>query len=91
MAYFKIVLKGGHMGAGKSYDMVRYYRARDMLSAFSSAQSLSRAKKNPNATAVYSIEPVAAEEYRRGKRQERKDPYLTYRRRNSRKVCTYQK
>ena len=91
MAYFKIVLKGGHMGAGKSYDMVRYYRARDMISAFTSAQSLSRAKKNANATSVYSIEPVPEEEYHRGKLQERKDPYLTYRRRSSRRVCTYQK
>ena len=91
MAYFKIVLKGGHMGAGKSYDMVRYYRARDMMSAFASAHTLSRAKKSANATAVYSIEPVEAEEYRRGKQKEKKDPYLTYRRRNSRRACTYQK
>ena len=52
------------MGAGKSYDMVRYYKAHDMMSAFLSALSLSRVKKNPNGTAVYSIEPVAAEEFR---------------------------
>ena len=46
MAYFKVVLKGGHMGAGKSYDLVRYYCAQDMVSAFLNALSLSRVKKN---------------------------------------------
>ena len=89
MAYFKVVLKGGHMGAGKSYDLVRYYEAQDMLSAFLAAMSLSRVKKNPNGTAIYSIEQVALEEYHRGKKRERQDPYLDRRKRYARRQCTY--
>ncbi len=91
MAYFKVVLKGGHMGAGKSYDLVRYYKAQDMLSAFLNALSLSRVKKNPNGTAIYSIEQVAVEEYYRGKKRERKDPYLNYRQRTAARACTYRR
>lgn len=88
MAYYKVVMKAGHMGAGKSYDMVRYYKAQDMLSAFLNALSLSRVKKNPNGTAIYSIEQVQADEYHQGKRRERKDPYLNYRLKQSGGVCT---
>lgn len=87
MAYFKVVLKGGHMGAGKSYDLVRFYEARDMLSAFLNALSLSRVKKNPNGTSIYSIERVDHEGYLRGKRRERQDPYLSYRYIPVRKAC----
>ena len=25
--YYKVLMEGGHMGAGKSYDMVRYFKA----------------------------------------------------------------
>lgn len=91
MGYYKVVLKAGHMGAGKSYDMVRYYKAQDMLSAFLNALSLSRVKKSPNGTAVYSIEQVPLDEYHRGKREERRDPYLNYRTHQTGKVCTYQR
>ena len=91
MAYYKVILKAGHMGAGKSYDMVRYYKAQDMLSAFLNALSLSRVKKNPNGTAIYSIEQVPMEEYHQGKRRERNDPYLNYRMRQSRGACTYRR
>jgi hypothetical protein len=92
MAYFKVVVKGGHMGAGKSYDMVRYYKAQDMLSAFTGALSLSRVKKDPNGTAVFSIEPIVVDEYYRGKKMERRDPYLNHRRMpKAKKGCSFQK
>jgi hypothetical protein len=87
MAYFKVVLKGGHMGAGKSYDLVRYYESQDMLSAFLNALSLSRVKKNPNGTGIYSIERVGLEEYYQGKQKERRDPYLHYRPAPGRRAC----
>lgn len=77
MAYYKVVMKGGHVGAGKSYDFVRYYEANDMLSAFLNAMSLSRVKKNPNGTGIYSIEMVNNEEFLQGKRKEKRDPYLS--------------
>jgi hypothetical protein len=91
MAYFKVVLKGGHMGAGKSYDLVRYYSAQDMLSAFLNALSLSRVKKNPNGTSIYSIEQIPVDAYHRGKKEERRDPYLNYRQKQMGKVCTYRR
>ena len=90
MAYYKVVVKGGHMGAGKSYDMVRYYEAPDILSAFRSVYSLSRVKKDQNGTAVFSIEPIVVEEYCRGKKRERRDPYLNYHRMpRAKKGCSY--
>jgi len=76
MAYYKVTMKGGHVGAGKSYDFVRYFEARDMLSAFLNALSLSRVKKNPNGTGIYSIEIINDREFLSGKRRERVDPYL---------------
>ncbi len=90
MAYYKVVVKGGHMGAGKSYDMVRYYEARDILSAFTSAHSLPRVKKDQNGTAVFSIEPIVVDEYYRGKKRERRDPYLNcHRMPRAKKGCSY--
>ena len=92
MAYYKVVVKGGHMGAGKSYDMVRYYEAQDILSALTGARSFSRAKKDQNGTAVFSIEPIVVDEYYRGKKRERRDPYLNYHRMpRVKKRCSYQK
>ena len=79
------------MGAGKCYDLVRYYKAQDMLSAFQNALSLSRVKKNPNGTAIYSIEQVAVDEYHRGKKKERSDPYLNYRPKPAGRACTYRR
>ncbi len=79
------------MGAGKSYDLERYYEARDMLSAFLKALSLSRVKKNPNGTGIYSIERVGLEEYYCGKQKEREDPYLRYRPVPGQRVCTYRR
>ena len=76
MAYYKVTMKGGHVGAGKSFDFVRYYEAQDMLSAFLSALTLSRVKKNPNGTGIYAVEPVDAEQFHKGKQSERRDPYL---------------
>jgi hypothetical protein len=91
MAYFKVVLKGGHMGAGKSYDLVRYCEARDIFSAYRGALSLSRVKKNPNGTSIYSVEMVPLDEYFRGKGREKQDPYLNYRPRAMRSACTSRK
>ncbi len=76
MAFYKVTMKGGHVGAGKSFDFVRYYEAQDMLSAFLNALTLSRVKKDRNGTGIYSIENVSNEEFHKGKRQERQNPYL---------------
>jgi hypothetical protein len=76
MAYYKVTMKGGHQGAGKSYDFVRYYEAEDMVSAYLNALSLARVKKNVAGTGVYAVEPVSGEEFLMGKIRERRDPYL---------------
>lgn len=76
MAYYKVVMKGGHVGAGKSFEFARYYEAQDMLSAYLGALSLSRVKKSPNGTGICSIETVGMGEFFRGKRSERHNPYL---------------
>jgi hypothetical protein len=76
MPYYKVNLKGGHVGSGKSYDFVRFFEATDMMSAFLTAMSLSRVKKNPNGTGITSIEPVSGWEFHQGLQRERTDPYL---------------
>jgi hypothetical protein len=76
MAFYKVTMKGGHVGAGKSFDFVRFYEAQDMLSAFLNAMTLSRVKKDRNGTGIYSIENISTEDFLKGKRQERQNPYL---------------
>ncbi|MCD6326776.1 hypothetical protein J7M28_04375 [bacterium] len=75
--YFRVVVECGHIGAGKSFEAVRYWRARNVSAALSSASSLPRAKKK-SVRAVKSVVPISRTEYVSGLRDESQDPYLTY-------------
>jgi hypothetical protein len=37
--YFKVIMEGGHMGAGKSCEMLRYYEAENAMVLFRFLQS----------------------------------------------------
>jgi hypothetical protein len=82
--YFKLILEGGHVGAGKSLDTVRYFRAGSTLDAFDLANRVPRVKGKSFGTGVKLIQQVSHEEYRDGVRKTSSDPYLNTRRKNRR-------
>ncbi len=75
--YYRVLMEGGHMGAGKSYDMVRYFQADSLLSIFDILSHLPRLKTKGAGKAVKQIEPVSKREYVEGRDDEARDPYLT--------------
>ncbi len=80
--YFKLILEGGHVGAGKSLETVRYFRAGSTLDAFDLANRVPRIKGKSFGTGVKLIKQVSREEYRDGLRKTSSDPYLNTRRKN---------
>ena len=74
--FFKLILEGGHLGAGKSYDIVRYLRGRDIVSVLSWAFSIPRAKKKDSGKGIKLIKEISEKEYLVGKKREKTDPYL---------------
>jgi len=50
--FFKLILEGGHLGAGKSYDIVRYLKGRDIVSVLTWAFHIPRAKKKETGKGV---------------------------------------
>ena len=74
--FFKLVMDGGHVGAGKSYEMVRYFEGDDIFCVLGRALHTPRLKKKEFAVGIKFIKQVSKKEYFRGKREERKDSYL---------------
>ena len=74
--YFKLVMEGGHVGAGKSYDMVRYFEGDDIFGVFSQSSRTPRLKKKQFGSGVKLVQEISWREYIAGKGRERKDPYL---------------
>jgi hypothetical protein len=82
--YFKLILEGGHVGAGKALDTVRYFRAENTVDAFELANRVPRVKGKTLGTGVKLIQQVSREEYREGVKRSTSDPYLSTRRKNRR-------
>jgi hypothetical protein len=78
--YFKLVMEAGHMGAGKSWDMVRYFEGDDIFGIMARSRQIPRLKKKERGDSIKLIKEISWREYIRGKGQERKDPYLNRRR-----------
>jgi hypothetical protein len=74
--YFKLVMEAGHMGAGKSWDMVRYFEGDDIFGILARSRHIPRVKKKECGGGIKLIKEISWREYIRGKGQERKDPYL---------------
>jgi hypothetical protein len=74
--FFKLILEGGHLGAGKSYDIVRYLKGRDIVSVLTWAFHIPRAKKKETGKGVKLIKEISKREYLLGKTREKGDPYL---------------
>ncbi len=80
--FFKLILEGGHLGAGKSYDIVRYLKGRDILSVLSWAFHIPRTKKKETGKGIKLIKEISEKEYLLGKKREKRDPYLNPSRRS---------
>jgi len=74
--FFKLILEGGHLGAGKSYDIVKYLKGRDILAVLSWAFNIPRVKKKESGKGIKLIKEISKQEYMLGKMRERRDPYL---------------
>ena len=75
--YFRVIVECGHVGAGKSFEAVRYWQAKSTTHALSSASDLPRAKRK-NLTVVKSVVPITRREYDLGLKEEASNPYLTW-------------
>lgn len=74
--YFKLVMEGGHVGAGKSYDMVRYFQGDDIFGILARTCSIPRLKKKEFGGGIKFIKEISWREYLTGKGKEKRDPYL---------------
>ena len=74
--YFKLVMEGGHVGAGKSYDMVRYFQGDDIFGILTRTHAIPRLKKKESGGGIKLIKEISWREYLTGKGRERRDPYL---------------
>jgi len=77
--FYKLVLEGGHVGAGKSHDMVRYFEGDSILSVIGRALRTPRTKRKEFGAGIKLIQEISWREYARGKKREGRDPYLTRR------------
>ena len=74
--YFKLVMEGGHVGAGKSYDMVRYCEGDDIFCVLASSLHTPRLKKKTFGGGIKLIKEISWREYTQGKGRERRNLYL---------------
>jgi hypothetical protein len=72
--FAKAVLRGGHVGKGKCYEMTRYLVVDNIVDVLHVARNMPRVKKNH--LAIISCERIGKEEYLEGKLSESRDPYL---------------
>ena len=75
--YYKVLMEGGHMGAGKSYDMCRYFSVSNIGVIFDLLGRMPRLKSKGLGSSVKLIEPISREEFKKGRSSETADPYLT--------------
>jgi hypothetical protein len=72
--YVRAILRGGHVGRGKYFEMTRYLEINGMLDMLTLARKMPRVKKGH--LALISCEQINRSEYSEGKRLEAQDPYL---------------
>jgi hypothetical protein len=73
-----LVMEAGHIGAGKSCDMVRYFEGDDIFGILARSRHIPRLKKKDSGIGIKLIKEISRREYIYGKGQERKDPFLNH-------------
>ena len=76
--FYKLIMEGGHAGAGKSHEMVRYHKGIDIFSVLANARRMPRLKKKDTSVGIKLIAEISRHEYIDGKKREGSDPYLNY-------------
>ena len=74
--YYKVLVEGGHLGAGKSYDVARYIKAQDFNILCDALNNMPRIKGKGALKGVREIVLITEEEFRIGKRKESEEAYL---------------
>lgn len=74
--YYRVLMEGGHVGAGKSYDMCRYFQAKDITAIFDLLGKMPRLKSKGFSKSVKLIETVSEEEFKKGRNKEKNNAYL---------------
>ena len=72
-----MVMEGGHVGAGKSYEMVRYFDGDDIFGVLAQSLHTPRLKKKSTGSGIKLIKEISRREYMTGKGREKTDLYLT--------------
>lgn len=73
--YFKLILDGGHVGAGKALETVRYFRGENPVDMFSMAARIPRVKGKDRGLGVKMVQTVSRDEYMKGIKQADSDQY----------------
>ena len=76
--YFKLVMEGGHVRRGNSYDMVRYFEGDDIFGVIARSRHIPRLKKKKFGGGIKLIKEISRREYMHGKGREKKDHYLNH-------------
>ncbi|MGB9679337.1 MAG: hypothetical protein ACPL3A_04970 [Thermoanaerobacteraceae bacterium] len=76
MKYYKVLISCGHVGNSKEITITRYFKAKNIIEAFESGNSMPRAKKKHSHAAVLLVKPIEEKEYIIGKYTERLNKYL---------------
>ena len=71
--YYKVLMELGHMGAGKSIEIVRYFEADDAVSLFNRLKHYPAIKSKKCGLGIGMIEAVTGEEYNAGRKKDKMD------------------
>ena len=74
--YYKILMEHGHMGAGKSLDVVRYIEADNVEILFDELKSWPGLKAKESGRPVSMVKPISRQEFEVGKVLEFKRKYI---------------
>ena len=73
--YFKVVLECGHVGTGKSFEMVRYFEADDAVTLYNRLKHYPAMKAKKCGVDIDMIRVATKEEYNAGCKKDRMDCY----------------
>lgn len=73
--YFKVIMEGGHMGAGKSFEMLRYFEAENAIILLRYLENYPALKSKGSGIGISLVKPISRDEYLEGRDVEQQDPY----------------
>jgi len=74
--FYKIVIECGHVGAGKGFDVVRYFQGENLPDVMTVVRKMPRVKAKRTSKAIKLIKSITEKEYRAGLNIQDTNPYL---------------